>query len=366
MATSGDIFVTSVRALYGLVIFFAVILMAITIHSFAPVTDPVSAVTFLDRISYIMGVHEKSAIVIVDLGAIFIGIHWYEGLSFCLVFVAGAWSSMVYTYTFHRHISDGTFHVEAENKNLLLPGLFADDAASNSTILSQRIEDIISKASSHLPDNWLRFRLRPHDCHVEECRPPILVKVSNEALQLNKMRVANVLQTLHRRLETNSSFYFNPEKSFGAIASLAEETALRWFAINLLRHSFNEWKVSSSAIILDVQEKDMHITLAVPNNQALPDQRVQSIQNMEAFGHKVKVVTFKYPGLGLYSARAHVFGLSSTPNVFSSRDGTSGIDVRSACVNPVCDAFWEWENSTYHVRGVVNGTYELVRERNGK
>ena len=52
-------------------------------------------------------------------------------------------------------------------------------------------------------------------------------------------------------------------------------------------------------------------------------------------------------------------------SVFSSRDGTTGIDVRSACVNPVCDAFWHWKNSTYHVRGVVNGTYELVRERNG-
>ena len=42
-----------------------------------------------------------------------------------------------------------------------------------------------------------------------------------------------------------------------------------------------------------------------------------------------------------------------------------GIDVRSACVNPVSDAFWEWQSKTYHVRGVVNGTYELVRERNG-
>ena len=32
---------------------------------------------------------------------------------------------------------------------------------------------------------------------------------------------------------------------------------------------------------------------------------------------QVKIATFKYPGLGLYSARSHVFGLSSTPSVFS-------------------------------------------------
>ena len=119
------------------------------------------------------------------------------------------------------------------------------------------------------------------------------------------------------------------------------------------------------------------------------------------------MITLKYQDLGLYAARNHVFGLSSDPSgitlhtyppipfffeflavrkyvfstylrniikqiyyfllpsVYTSRDGTSGIDVRSACVNPVSDAFWEWQGTTFHVRGVVNGTYELVRERNG-
>ena len=58
-------------------------LAAITIHSFTPTLDPVAPVSLLDKISYWMGVHEKSAIVILDVGA---------------------WSTIVYTYIFHRHV----------------------------------------------------------------------------------------------------------------------------------------------------------------------------------------------------------------------------------------------------------------------
>ena len=228
-----------------------------------------------------------------------------------------------------------------------------------------QIEEILTKASANLPGTNFRLRLRPDDCRSEECLPPLLVKVSNEALTLDEKKVQLVVQTLTKRLENNTNFYFNPEKSLGALRNLADETALQWFAINLLSHSFRDWRVSTSAIILDVGEQDTFITMAVVAGKPLPEQRVWTVRQLTAFGHEIKLVTFRYPGLGLYSARSHVFQLSSTPAVYSSRDGTSGIDVRSACVNPVCDAFWHWTNATYHVRGVVNGTYELVRERNG-
>jgi hypothetical protein len=278
---------------------------------------------------------------------------------------AGAWNTLVYTYIFHRHISDGTFHIEEEKKTVLLPGMFSEEAIRRPLILDKLIEEIMATASSHMPGGLMRLRLRPSDCHLAECKPPILVKVSNDALALNKRVVSGVLQKLARNLEANSSFYFNPEKSLGALSSIADETAFQWFSIHLLRHTFFDWKVSASAIILDVGDKDMHITMAVPGSQTLPEQRIMSVRHMSAFGHSIKLVTIKYPGLGLFAARQHIFGLSSTPTVTSTRDGTTGIDVRSACVNPVCDAFWEWDNTTYHVRGVVNGTYELVRERNG-
>lgn len=340
---TGDMFINAVRILYGIVISFALILAAITIHSFTPVVDPISSVSFLDNLSYWMGVHEKSAIVIVDIGA---------------------WSTILYTYIFHRHVSDGSFHIEKEYKNTFLPGLFSDQVSTDATQLSAKIEEILDKAGSNLPSGAFRLRLRPQDC--QECqRPPMVVKVSNEALALNKKRVSFVLQHLSHRLDTNSSFYFNPEKSFGALFHLADETALQWFSISLLSHSFIDWKSSKSIILLNVSEDHLIVTTAVPPNQVLPEERLFNVRHLHAFGHAIKIASFKYENLGLYSARSHVFGLSSTPTVFSSRDGTSGIDVRSACVNPVCDAFWSWKNTTYHVRGVVNGTYELVRERNG-
>ena len=111
----------------------------------------------------------------------------------------------------------------------------------------------------------------------------------------------------------------------GALTDTVDETALNWFAISLLRHSFVDWKVQNSPIILDVDEKDLLVTLAVSPNQALPDEnRVVSLRNFIAFGHKVKVITLRYPDLGLYAARSHVFGLTSDPTVLTSRDGTSG------------------------------------------
>lgn len=280
--------------------------------------------------------------------------------------ILGAWSTVLYTYIFHRHISDGSFHIEKEYKSSLLPGLFNDEVVKDAGILAGKIDEIIHKAVANLPSGAFRLRLRPQDCHSQECqRPPMVVKVSNEALSLDQKRVSFVLQQLSRQLDTNSSLYFVPEKSLGALHQLADETALQWFSISLLSHSFIDWKTSKSIILLNVSEDSLFLTTAVPPNLALPEERLLHVRHLHAFGHAIKIATFKYPELGLYSARSHVFGLSSTPTVFSSRDGTSGIDVRSACVNPVCDAFWTWRNSTYHVRGVVNGTYELVRERNG-
>jgi len=344
MATShGDVLANTVRFLYGFVLVFSLILVAITIHGFSPVRDPISPISYLDKLSYIMGVHEKSAVVILDLGL---------------------WYTTVYTYIFHRHVSDGSFHIEKEYKIPILPGLFDDVALKNSTILEERVNDILDAAVMHLPKSIFHLRLRPYDCQSADCLPPILVKLSNDAIKLKKRKLSPILQTLNRRLDNNSSFYFHSEKSFGALEAI-DETALNWFAISLLKHSFLDWKVQSSAIILDVDETDLYVTMAVSSNQKIPEERVTSIRHLTAFGHTIKVVTIKYNELGLYSARSHVFGLSSNPSVHTSRDGTSGIDVRTACVNPVADAFWEYQGTTYHVRGANNATYELVRERNG-
>ena len=132
-------------------------------------------------------------------------------------FVLGLWSTIVYTYIFHRHVSDGSFHIENEFKTPILPGLFDEVAFKNATILDERITDILEAASLHLPNSFFHLRLRPYDCQSSECLPPILVRLSSEAIKVNKKKLSPILQTFHRRLDNNSSFYFHPEKSLGAL-----------------------------------------------------------------------------------------------------------------------------------------------------
>ena len=54
------------------------------------------------RLSLLLGVHEQSAVVVVDVGL---------------------FGSNVYAYVFHRHVADGSFHVASEEV-LNFPPLF--------------------------------------------------------------------------------------------------------------------------------------------------------------------------------------------------------------------------------------------------
>ena len=122
------------------------------------------------------------------------------------------------------------------------------------------------------------------------------------------------MQNLSRRLDTNSSFYFSPEKSFGALNHLADETALQWFAISLLSHSFINWKTGKSIILLNVREQDLVITTAVPLDQALPEHRVMSLRHLHAFGHKVSVsCLFSTQGLKIRWCQHYLVGIICTP-----------------------------------------------------
>ena len=92
--------------------------------------------------------------------------------------------------------------------------------------------------------------------------------------------------------------------------------------------------------------------MTLDDNLSLNPKAMKSLLNPNRCHHPLITQLSQYPSINY-------------PIFFKDASGTSGIDVRSACVNPVCDAFWHWNNTTFHVRGVVNGTYELVRERNG-
>ena len=95
-------------------------------------------------------------------------------------YLLGLYSTTVYTYIFHRHISDGSFHIGKEYKTPILPGIFDDISKNpasllNSSILDNRIDEILDAASMHLPSTIFHLRLRPYDCQSSDCLPPILV-----------------------------------------------------------------------------------------------------------------------------------------------------------------------------------------------
>ena len=70
------------------------------------------------------------------------------------------WSSTVYTYVFHRHINDGSFHLAEEKKQKTLPGVFKTSNsgsngntgvhASNDSQLDVRISEILNIAAAQV------------------------------------------------------------------------------------------------------------------------------------------------------------------------------------------------------------------------
>ena len=88
-----------------------------------------SAVGYLDRVSLFVGVHEQSAVAVVDLGFL---------------------SSTIYCYVFHRRVADGSFKIAEEHKKRILPGLF--DPESSRPVHS-RVQEIVSLVHDLIPEH---------------------------------------------------------------------------------------------------------------------------------------------------------------------------------------------------------------------
>ena len=196
------------------------------------------------------------------------------------------------------------------------------------------------------------------------------------------------------QLDATDKFQVNPETGIGTIDDLSDSRALQWFAVNLMLHKLQapEWKLKETAMLFDVAEHDLNITLALPPYPANSGSKVRHLgelakrvvatRKLSAFGHPVELVTLNFPGLGLYAARLHVYTLPSSINntieaekeilattsndIFKeTKKRPTVYNVRNACVNPITDAYWQWNNDLFRVRGLVNGKHEMVKERNG-
>ena len=56
------------KLLYGVVLVFGILLALVTLHGFKSVGDPVTPIGILDKLSFIMGVHDKQAVTVLHIG----------------------------------------------------------------------------------------------------------------------------------------------------------------------------------------------------------------------------------------------------------------------------------------------------------
>lgn len=311
-----------------LVVCVAILLTVVTIHGFYPVEDPIAPVSILDKISLLFGVHEQSAIAVINVEL---------------------FSSTVFVYVFHRHISDGSFHVASETKTQILPGLFQEDTE---TPLEQRVQELLKGVLENVPASCIQ-----RESTANPKTPIVLAKISPEILDhLPRAEIDRVSKHITSIFTNSTSIQFDPDLSLGTL-SKNDAKVLQWFAINLLDHALKRFRVSTSAVILDVGASDIELTFAVSSRQTLPSKgEFVATTRLSAFGHLIKLVTIRYRNLGLYDARFFMLSQHSSEN---------GTLFHSECMNPISQAHWTYKGSFYEVVGKEKPDFELVKERNG-
>jgi len=417
-----DILGRLVKALYALVLIFALLLAAITINGFKVVDDPVTPVSILDRLSFVMGVHDKQAVTVLDIDA---------------------WSTTVYTFVFHRKLNDNSFHLAEQKKERLIPGLFgsgssstesgatsatnengggADDVISDSeaaaidAAIDARIRAVLETAEHQQPSSTSGF-FRLQSANDYNRKTPLVAKLSDRVTNnkvIQKSELANVMRKFLSHLDACDTFEYNAESGIGTIDDVTDVRALQWFAVNLMTQKLQvrgggDWKLRETAVLFDVTERDLNLTLAMPashsgtrDGDALKTrlhvlaQNVVATRKMTAFGHPLQLVTLTFKGLGLNAARRYAFTQPGTFNVSggstvnddaaensdiddeviattkadilqNTRQEAKVYSVLTSCVNPITDTYWQWRNEVFHIRGLglEKGDHEMVKERNG-
>ena len=307
-----------------------------------------------------------------------------------LFYFAGLHSSWVYTYVFHRHLSDGSFSIGSEKKTLLLPGIFDEplkNGDNETWFLSRRADELYETALSSVPSSC-----------VDKLRgrwPRLVIKTSESTLQKVSSldRVQNLISVLNEKFASNeeSPFAFNSVSGFGVLQS-KDERILRWFSSALLTHTLKKFSARNAPVLVDLSPTYFEVTLPVGSKARLPEQKFMKVDKFSAFGHLVKLVTLRIPSLGLDQARYSMLSRhgpvlkdeepkpkedkdektaekkANTTSVFlKARDLRQGVDViyRSECINPVLYGTSIYNGTTYRVLGKLEPDIETVKERTG-
>ena len=67
-SSGNDVCLRLVKCLYAVVLVFGVLLALVTLHGFQSVSDPVTPIGILDKLSFVMGVHDKQAVTVLHIG----------------------------------------------------------------------------------------------------------------------------------------------------------------------------------------------------------------------------------------------------------------------------------------------------------
>ena len=87
-----------------------------------PVSDPLTPVGYIDRLSLLFGLHEQSHVVIVS---------------------AQQWTTDIHVFTFQRRLKDGAFYLTTERKESLGTGVFDQITKEN---VARKCREILTTA----------------------------------------------------------------------------------------------------------------------------------------------------------------------------------------------------------------------------
>jgi len=333
------------------------VIALVSLHNVRPVEDPMQPLGWLDSASLLIGVHERSAVAVLDVNLL---------------------GTTAFFFVFHRRVASGTFQVAKEKAARLLPSLFppADMVGGFSPKeLEERVQRVVGAV-----EEMTVAEMGQHG-------PSTVVLVRISALAVRRRRgpaLAAVAGALPVALANSSHLRFDPNE-LGTLGE-REEGALQWLSVNLAARSLAEEPSSSSALVLDVGEKHLDVTLAVSSDKrffegAEQPPRVLGVVRLRAFGRSIKLVTLRFEGMGLLSARLAMITADDGSDKGEHEEGTAGStpspssfapvginglrEVRSQCVNPLIQTVWSHGGRNYHVMGKKKPDYERVRERGG-
>ncbi|CAB4069608.1 unnamed protein product [Lepeophtheirus salmonis] len=113
---------------------FAALLTVVSLRSLTRISDPLTSPGVLDHLSLLMGVHERTAVVVWELDD---------------------WCSNVFVFIYQSQPSDGSFYITKEHRETLLPSLLGDEERTppNGSLLTleEKIAELASASKKHLP-----------------------------------------------------------------------------------------------------------------------------------------------------------------------------------------------------------------------